>query len=736
MPEKLRVADVGLDSRLAGSDAIYTYRATSDTVVGQANMVPLGPRQTLGYVISVREVDEDSLGFPSRQLKPLGKCVEGLSLPPESIELLHDVARETLTKLSVCLSLLTPPGINDRLVTSYKLIEHAEAGSLTAAQDEALQVLREKPIQEGKGKHIPRGTKSALRALVKKGLVEQVVAVTPFSERSKPKGHLRLNPDRNLIDKFLKGPGKRKPAQAITLMRLQGSESASFSVDELKSIGQVSEATINALVQSNLLVETAEQVASSAQIPTPNSHQQTAIDTISAAIREHSDANMLLYGITGSGKTEVYLRAAEEALRFGRQVLYLVPEIALTAQVIAQLRARFGKRVAILHSNMTPGERMESWLRVRNGEAPVILGPRSAIFAPVNNLGLIIMDEEHEASYKQENAPRYHTKRIAQLLAKRYRCPLVLGSATPSIESFHEAKTGKLQLLTLPARAHSEAKLPEVNIVDLREAYKDRTAAVFSPDLASALTETLQKGDQAILFLNRRAFAPFVVCRECGHQFKCPHCAISLALHRKAGKLRCHHCDYNEPSPKTCPSCVSEKVGAFGIGAEKVEEAVQIGFPEARVARLDRDIARKKGALEEILAAFRSGETNVLVGTQMVAKGLDFPNVTLVGVIAADISLNIPDFRASERTFQLLTQVAGRAGRGQRPGRVFIQTLSADHPSVIASQSHDYESRSLKLLSTNEEKRLTLLSSVWLTFFSQGQTAKKCWNCLRWLASD
>jgi len=704
MAKRILVAEVGLDSRLAGSEAVYTYAAPAEAKVGEAWMVPLGPRRTVGYVLSIKSIFPQELGFPAEHLKPLESKVDGLSLPAATIELVHETAKQTLTPIPICLSLATPPGIKDRLAKVWRATTNEIPEGLTTAQDEALRSLVAKPLVESKGKSIPQGLLNALKALKKRGLVETVTTLQARSQRTESGAKYQITTDGKLVDTYITKHAKKRPAQVVTLMRLQGSEAVSFSIDELKALGQVSDATIKSLIAEMLLVEPQEGHIVHKTPPTPNNHQAVAIEAITKAISSHTAERFLLFGVTGSGKTEVFLRCAEEALQAGRQVLYLVPEIALTAQVIAQLRERFGERVAVLHSNLSPGERMENWLKVASGEAPVVLGPRSALFAPLANLGLIVMDEEHEASYKQENAPRYQTKRLAGFLAERFGCPLVFGSATPSIESFFQAQAGEISLLRLPTRA-ATAQLPEVFIEDLREAYKDRTASVFSPSLAQALTETLERGEQAILFLNRRAFAPFVTCRDCGHKFECPHCAVSLSLHRKDKKLRCHHCDYQIPVPEICPTCQGERVSAFGIGAERVEQAVTDQFPLARVTRLDRDIARKKGALEDTIARFRTGDLNVLVGTQMVAKGFDFPNVTLVGVIAADISLNIPDFRASERTFQLLSQVAGRAGRGQRPGKVIIQTLSPEHPAILMAQLHDYESFYAKLIQERHDAK-------------------------------
>lgn len=687
---RLLVAEVALDVRTAGAGAVYTYSAPKGSEVGAAHLIALGPRREIGYVIAVREIEEDDLGFEVDRLKPIGPRVVGLDLPPACIELARFVAEETLSPFPVALSLAMPPGARSAVSRKWEATGLEPDGRLPVAQDEALRILREGSLSENKARKLPDGTRKALLALTRLGLARQVVALVQKNERKSEEVGYRLVSDTSAVESFLTGPGKRRPAQSVTVMAMQGAESA-LTKREIRALAGVTDQTVKALLEAKLLEAVTAEDQPLSQAPVPHEHQAAAIAAIVPFVEAQEFKPFLLYGVTGSGKTEVFLRCAEAALRQGRQVLYLVPEIALTAQMIGLLRGRFGQRVAVMHSNMTATERMDNWRRVRDGRASVVLGARSALFAPFEDLGLVVMDEEHEASYKQESSPRYHAKLVARFLATRFKCPLVLGSATPSIESFVEAQSGATQLLRMPARAAS-AKLPEVEIVDLKELYKERKAALLSPPLFEAIDTALGRGEQAILFLNRRAYAPFVVCRDCGYRFTCTRCSVALCLHRSAGNLQCHQCDYQTPMPEICPQCAGVRVGAFGVGVEKVEETVAALWPHVKVARLDRDVVQRKGALEEIMASFRSGETNVLVGTQMVAKGLDFPNVTVVGVIAADISLNIPDFRASERTFQLLSQVAGRAGRGSKPGRVVIQTLSPDHVSVVCAQSHDYES--------------------------------------------
>ena len=697
----MRVADVAMDPRSGGSEALYTYLVDGLVSVGDAVFVPLANRPTLGFVTDIYDATEEELGFPLASLKKISGVVEGLSLPPALIDLARFLATESLCSLPTALSSATPPGVRDRLVTEWSLLREPNADEkLTPTQREILRTLIDSggAVSEAKGKRLDPGMLRALRALRTLGLVRQSLKIQTVKERRDQETMLRLTSDNQKVEQFLKQEGKRKPAQALTLMRLQGADRALLSAPELRALAGVTDTTIRALTESGLLEKVGIDEPTTSRAHIPNPAQKVAIDAIVESIMDREPQTFLLYGITGSGKTEVYLRAAAEALRSGRQVLYLVPEIALAAQAIAQLRDRFGRSVAVIHSELAAAERLRNWMHIRDGQSSVVVGARSALFAPLNNIGLIVVDEEHEAAYKQESAPRYHVKNVARFLAEKHGCPVVLGSATPSIETFWEAeitegaksKTAQsVTLLSLPMRAAS-ARLPEVFVRDLAEGYRRNAPTILCPDLHDGVIETLSRGEQVILFLNRRAYAPFIICRDCGHQMMCPHCAVSLSWHRRDGRLRCHHCGFQTVPPETCPNCDGLRLNPFGVGTEKVEEAVAAEFPDAKVARLDRDVARRKGALEETLAAFRSGDIQILVGTQMIAKGLDFPNVTLVGVIAADVSLNIPDFRSSERTFQLLSQVGGRAGRGQAPGRVFVQTFNPLHPSVITAQKHDF----------------------------------------------
>lgn len=423
---------------------------------------------------------------------------------------------------------------------------------------------------------------------------------------------------------------------------------------------------------------------------TLNEAQQTAVSALKTATNDHKAATYLLEGVTGSGKTEVYLQAIDNALQNGQSALMLVPEISLTPQIVGRVRGRFGQRVAVLHSGLSAGERYDEWRRIERGEATVVVGARSAIFAPLENIGIIIIDEEHEATYKQEDNPRYHARDIAIWRGRYHHCPVVLGSATPSLESRARAQKGVYQQLLLPHRINASA-LPKVTVVDMTQELQNHAESNFSTALLSALKQRMAKGEQSILMLNRRGYSSFVMCRDCGFVLKCPNCDISLTLHMDTKTMKCHYCGHEEPIPNVCPQCHSRKIRYYGTGTQKVETELKEVLPDARVIRMDVDTTRRKGAHERLLNKFGRQEADILLGTQMIAKGLDFPNVTLVGVLNADTGLGLPDFRASERTFDLLTQVSGRAGRADKPGQVFIQTYNPDHYAIQLAKDQNYE---------------------------------------------
>ena len=437
-----------------------------------------------------------------------------------------------------------------------------------------------------------------------------------------------------------------------------------------------------------------------------NPAQAEAFHAIDRNLESGPYQTFLLEGVTGSGKTEVYLHAVRTARKLGKSCLVLVPEIALTPQLVNRFHTRFGDEIAVLHSGMDDGERLDEWSRVRQGLASIVIGARSAVFAPLENLGLIILDEEHDSSYKQGESPRYHGRDVG--IMRGYRCgaTVVLGSATPSLESVHNAASGKYTPLALPERVE-QAELPEIRVLDLRSTPRLPGSPFLSEPLLTAMQERLQRREQTILFLNRRGYAPLVLCPDCQHTHTCPHCSLSLVLHQGVGRLRCHQCEFAQPLPSRCPGCRTERPPKIiGVGTEQVETELNLRFPDARILRMDRDTLHGKHALSRMYERIRQHEVDLVIGTQLVTKGHDFPEVTLVGVLLADLGLNLPDFRAGERTFQLLTQVSGRAGRGTKPGEVIIQSYNPRHHSVLCAQAHDPASFRKLELARRDELRL------------------------------
>ncbi|WP_369669826.1 primosomal protein N' [Enterococcus faecium] len=422
-----------------------------------------------------------------------------------------------------------------------------------------------------------------------------------------------------------------------------------------------------------------------------NTEQKNAVEQIITAGQQQKDQVFLLEGITGSGKTEVYLQTIADVLSENKTAIMLVPEIALTPQMVERFKGRFGESVAVLHSGLSQGEKYDEWRKIEREEAQVVVGARSAIFAPLKNIGLIIIDEEHESSYKQDETPRYHARDLAIWRSKYHHCPIVLGSATPSLESRARAQKGVYQLLQLNHRAKAAAQLPAIEIVDMREEFQNHRTSTFSANLQEKIQNRLDKKEQTVLLLNRRGYSSFVMCRDCGFVLPCPNCDISLTLHMDTRSMRCHYCGHEEPIPNRCPNCGGNKIRYYGTGTQKVEEELRELYPQARILRMDVDTTRRKGAHEQILQKFGAKEADILLGTQMIAKGLDFPEVTLVGVLNADTSLNLPDFRSSEHTFQLLTQVSGRAGRAEKAGEVVIQTFNPQHYAIELAKKQNYE---------------------------------------------
>ncbi len=421
-----------------------------------------------------------------------------------------------------------------------------------------------------------------------------------------------------------------------------------------------------------------------------NDEQEAACRRVIEDMKAGKNGTYLVFGVTGSGKTEVYMEIIQHVVNSGKQVIVLIPEIALTFQTVLRFTKRFGNRVAFFNSKLSDGERYDQYLKAKEGSIDIMIGPRSALFTPFANLGLIVIDEEHEGAYKSEGVPKYHAREVAEQICKMTGASLVLGSATPSLEAYRRAETGEYTLLKLTKRA-KDACLPDVSIVDLREELKNGNKTIFSLELVRLMEDRLMKHEQIMLFLNRRGYSGFVSCRKCGEAIKCPHCSVSLTQHRD-GKLRCHYCGYETEMPKKCPSCGSPYIAAFGTGTQKIEESVKKLFPSARVLRMDADTTKDKESYERILSSFANEEADILIGTQMIVKGHDFPSVTLVGILAADLSLHATDYRASEKTFQLLAQAAGRAGRASLKGNVIIQTYKPEHYAIVSAAKQDYVS--------------------------------------------
>ncbi|MEE0124351.1 MAG: primosomal protein N', partial [Enterococcus faecalis] len=492
--------------------------------------------------------------------------------------------------------------------------------------------------------------------------------------------------------------GAKKKEQLLYYLQRLGTEKVT-AVKEMKELG-FSTALLNEAAKNGWLTfiekeayrdPFANQTFEKTTALSLNAEQQVAVETILQSVQEQQSQTYLLEGITGSGKTEVYLQVIAEVLNQGKTAIMLVPEISLTPQMVQRFKSRFGEHVAVMHSGLSQGEKYDEWRKIERGEAEVVVGARSAIFAPIENIGVIIIDEEHEASYKQEETPRYHARDLAIWRSEYHHCPVVLGSATPSLESRARAQKNVYQRLRLTQRANQAATLPTIDVVDMRQEVENGNVSSFSMSLQEKLQERLEKNEQSVLLLNRRGYSSFVMCRDCGYVLPCPNCDISLTLHMDSKTMKCHYCGHEERIPYRCPNCGQDKIRYYGTGTQKVEEELQTLLPDSRILRMDVDTTRRKGAHEKILRTFGEGQADILLGTQMIAKGLDFPNVTLVGVLNADTALNLPDFRSSERTFQLLTQVSGRAGRAEKPGEVIIQSFNPEHYAIQLAKAQDYE---------------------------------------------
>jgi len=669
------------------------------SLVGRRVLVPFGSRQVTGYVVGLGEEGERP-GTKLRLKEIIRPLDEEPLFGPEMLPFFRFAAEYYHYPLGLVIAEALPAGLK---VMSRRLIRLTPAGRRAlelgeAASSEAALMTR---LDRSGGLSLAGLTREKkesikfVRTLEARGWIESIDGFQ--KDRIRPKlqkwlkplaadraGPVRLGPKEKALIEFLQVDGP-KPVEELR-DRFPG---LSAMVRRLAGKGRLE-------VQEREVYRDALGRALYFENKTPEltAEQNLAAAEIDQALASGGFAAFLLYGITGSGKTEVYLQAMSRTLAQGRTALVLVPEISLTPVMEGLFRARFQEEVGLLHSGLSDGERYDQWLKIRRGEVRVVLGARSAIFAPLDHIGLIIVDEEHDGAYKQDDKLRYNGRDLALVRGQQSGAVVVLGSATPSVETYHAARSGRYKLLTLTKRI-GEVQLPKVDIVDLRYDSGRRRGAL-TPVLKSAIKETLDRGEQALLFINRRGLAGTPLCLACGYAIKCLNCSVTMTLHQGSSqaqsqnRLVCHYCGLETPPPTRCPSCDSKLFRYVGVGTERLQQEVEKAFPEARVGRLDADTARPKGQMIRILEALRDRDLDVLAGTQMVTKGHDFPNITLVGVIEADLGLHLPDFRAGERVFQLLAQVAGRAGRGETPGRVIIQTLSPEHYSLNRVQKHDY----------------------------------------------
>ncbi len=690
----MNIAKVIVDVPAKQTDRAFDYLIPEDfqglISPGIRVVVPFGPRNVQGFVVGIDSKSD------VKKLKPITQLldVEPI-LNLELLQLGKWVSEQTLSFQISAFQAMLPAALKSKYEKEVMLKNHEKIVDLPPIIQTLFQKRRSFQWEEiEKHSTVIR----AIQQAIKDGIVEINYVV---KARAKKKTHkvLFLNVTIEEAQKTIESLPAQGARQKEILQYFLDGKQTSIPKATLKESLVTTDSPIKALIEKGQLVEKdieiyrdphSEQTFKKTTSLPLTEEQSIAITPILNSIEKESHKTFLLYGVTGSGKTEVYLQSIEEVIKQGKQAIVLVPEISLTPQMVDRFKGRFGSSVAVLHSGLSIGEKYDEWRKIHRKEVNVVVGARSAIFAPFNNLGIIIIDEEHESSYKQEENPRYHARDVAINRAQYHNCPVVLGSATPTLESFARAKKGVYQLLTLSKRMN-DREMPLVKIIDMREELREGNRSMFSTVLFEKLQDRLQKGEQIVLFLNRRGFSTFVMCRDCGYVVNCPDCDISLTYHRSQNVLKCHYCGYEEQVVKECPSCQSDHIRFFGTGTQKVEEEIGKLLPEARIIRMDVDTTSRKGAHEKLLTAFGEGKADILLGTKMIAKGLDFPKVTLVGVLTADTILNLPDFRSSEKTFQLLTQVSGRAGRHELPGEVVIQTYTPEHYSVELASHHNYD---------------------------------------------
>lgn len=673
------------------------YRATCG--LGQRVLVPVGTREVLGYIVGLTDTESEAT---RHELKELVALLDDTPLlTPALLRLTQWMATYYCCAWGQVLQAAVPVGFRVQTEAVYSLTAQARATADSWPAGHAGALLQTLAGQEPQSQQALerlvslRSGAAILRRLQQQGLIQRQHQRMPPKVQPRLVSMVRLSlaPDEAAALQHALPPRASAQAAVLDLLRTQPVWELAELRRQLPGAGPaVQHLAKRAAVEISQVEKkrAAFAVAAAASPPPPtlNEVQQHALWQIEGRMAAADSTPILLHGVTGSGKTEVYMRAIATALRQGKTALVLVPEIALTEQLVERFVARFASQIAVLHSGLSLGERFDEWRRLADREARIAIGARSAIFAPLEHLGLIIVDEEHDTSYKQEETPRYHARDVAIVRAQQCGAVVVLGSATPALETFQNARSGKYLALALPHRIE-ERPLPRVTLIDHRTRTTPNERVIATP-LYQAIAACVQRQEQCLILINRRGFAAYVQCRDCGAIPQCPHCSVSLTYHRRDRTLKCHYCDAVAPAPATCAACSSAAIHPFGLGTQQVEEALQALFPTARLARMDRDTTRGKAAHQHILRALEQGEIDILVGTQMIAKGHDYPNITLVGVVSADALLAVPDFRAPERLFQLLTQVAGRAGRGQAPGEVLIQTYRPDHYSVAFAQQHDF----------------------------------------------
>ena len=704
----MRYAEVSVNSPIA-QRRTFSYTIPSDLAidVGQAVWVPFGNKLLQGIVLELSD-------YPSvAETREIAGVIDPHPiLSPAQAELACWTSEHYLSPLFEAVALMLPPGFERKPVTfiSSPTISHElDTSSLTLEQRGLLELIYRqgkvslRQLEKTLGK---KKAQTAVSQLVGQGLAVRSYELEPVKVKPKTVLYLNLAVEADEARQEAVRLREKKANKRASLLEFLVQQTEPVPLSEVRQSIGIPAYIVKAAVDKGLVkvrhIEVKRDPLACQSIPlsyplTLTTAQRSALESVkSSLIKAPGDASpsvFLLHGVTGSGKTEIYLQALVEVIKQGRRGIILVPEIALTPQTIERFASRFPRKVAVLHSKLSLGEQYDEWHRIRNGECDVVIGSRSAIFAPQPDLGLVVIDEEHEWTYKQsDKSPRYHARNVAIKLAELTGATVILGSATPSVETFYHAQTEDYHLIQLPERVTPSegSPLPQVEIVDLREELKAGNRSLFSRSLSQAIVKSIARGGQVILFLNRRGAATFIQCRRCGFVLRCKRCEVTLTYHWAEDALLCHQCNYRIPVPQVCPRCLSPRIKFLGLGTQRLEQEASQAFPQARLLRWDSDVTRHKGAHQEILDKFQAHKADILIGTQMIAKGLDLPLVTLVGIISADIGLNLPDFRAGERTFQLLSQVAGRAGRGGLGGRVIIQTYSPEHYSIQAAAKHDY----------------------------------------------